>query len=94
MDQHLACAATVAGADGVLWRYADPEEQASVIRRAASGEQQFPNLQPNEIHALLDQVDDRDRAIVAMLIETRIRTTSPACWVSARTPSSCDVRAS
>lgn len=69
VDQHLACAATVAGADGVLWRYADPEEQASVIRRAASGEQQFPNLQPNEIHALLDQVEDRDRAIVAMLIE-------------------------
>ena len=63
------CAATVAGADGVLWRYADPEEQAAVIRRAASGEQQFPNLQPSEIHALLDQVEDRDRAIVAMLME-------------------------
>jgi two-component system response regulator DesR len=69
VDQHLACAATVAGADGVLCRYADPEEQAGVIRRAASGEQQFPSLQPTEIHALLDQVEDGDRAIVAMLIE-------------------------
>ena len=69
VDQHLACAATVAGADGVLCRYADPEEQAGVVRRVASGEQQFPDLQPSEIHALLDQVEDRDRAIVAMLLE-------------------------
>ena len=69
VDQHLACAATVAGADGVLCRYADPEEQAGIVRAAASGEQQFPCLQPTEILALLDQVVDRDRAIVAMLIE-------------------------
>jgi DNA-binding NarL/FixJ family response regulator len=69
VDQHLACAATVAGADGVLCRYADPEEQAAVVRHAASGEQQSPDLQPSEIHALLDQVEDRDRAIVAMLLE-------------------------
>ncbi len=69
VDHHLACAATVAGADGVLCRYADPEEQAGVVRRVASGEQQFPSLQPAEIHALLDQVEDRDRAIVAMLLE-------------------------
>ena len=69
VDQHLACAARVAGADGVLGRYADPEEQVAVIRRAASGKQQFPELQPRAIHALLDQVEDRDRAIVAMLLE-------------------------
>ncbi len=69
VDQHLACAAGVAGADGVLSRCADPEEQVAVIRRAASGTQQFPDLQPNAIHALLDQVEDRDRAIVAMLLE-------------------------
>jgi DNA-binding NarL/FixJ family response regulator len=69
VDQHLACAATVAGADGVLCRHADPEEQAGIVRRVASGEQHFPSLQPTEIHALLDQVEDRDRAIVAMLAE-------------------------
>jgi two-component system, NarL family, response regulator DesR len=69
VDQHLACAARVAGADGVLWRYADPEEQVGVVMRAVSGEQQFPDVQPSEIHALLDQVEDRDRAIVAMLLE-------------------------
>lgn len=69
VDQHLACAATVAGADGVLWRYADPKEQVRVVRSAAAGKQQFPDLQPSEIHVLLDQVEDRDRAIVAMLLE-------------------------
>ena len=69
VDQRLACAATVAGADGILCRYADPEEQAGIVRRVASGEQQFPRLQPAEIHALLGQVEDRDRAIVAMLLE-------------------------
>jgi DNA-binding NarL/FixJ family response regulator len=69
VDQHLASAATVAGADGVIWRYADPEEQATVVRRAVSGEQQFPHLRPSAINALLDQVEDQDRAIVAMLLE-------------------------
>ena len=58
-----------AGADGVLCRYADPEEQAGIVRRAASGERQFPKLQPTAIHALLDQVEDRDRAIVARLVK-------------------------
>ncbi len=69
LDQRLACAAIVAGADGVLCRYADPDEQAVVVRRAASGERQFPDLQPDELHSLLDHVEDGDRAIVAMLLE-------------------------
>ena len=60
-----------AGADGVLCRYADPEEQAGIVRRAASGERQYPKLQPTAIHALLDQVEDRDRAIVAEAREAR-----------------------
>ena len=69
IDTQLAGAAIVAGADGVLWRYADPEQQASVIRRAATGEQHFPDLRPKEVLALLDRVEERDRAIVAMLLE-------------------------
>ena len=69
VDQQLVCAASLAGADGVLCRYADPEEQVADIRRVASGKQQFPDPEPSEIHALLDQVEDRDRAIVAMLLE-------------------------
>jgi two-component system, NarL family, response regulator DesR len=70
IDAQLAGAAIVAGADGVFWRYADPEQQAGVIRRAASGEQHFPNLRSTELLALLDRVEDRDRAIVAMLLES------------------------
>jgi two-component system, NarL family, response regulator DesR len=69
VDQHLACAARLAGADGVLCRYADPEEQVAVVRRATSGQPQFPDLQSGEIDALLNQVEDCDRAIVAMLLE-------------------------
>jgi len=69
IDAQLAGAAIVAGADAVLCRYADPEHQASVIRRAASGEQHFPNLRSTEVLALLGRVEDRDRAIVAMLLE-------------------------
>jgi two-component system, NarL family, response regulator DesR len=69
IDAQLAGAAIVAGADGVLSRYADPEQQAGVIRRAATGEQHFPNLRSTDVLALLDRAEDRDRAIVAMLLE-------------------------
>ena len=85
VDQHLACAATVAGADGVLCRYADPEEQAGIVRRVASGEQQFPSLQPTEIHALLGQVEERIVRSSRCSWSTRLRTTSPTCCgISAR----------
>jgi DNA-binding NarL/FixJ family response regulator len=69
VDQHLAYAATIAGADGVIWRYADAEEQANVVRRVAIGEQHFPDLEPSAFHVLLDEVEDDERAIVAMLLE-------------------------
>jgi DNA-binding NarL/FixJ family response regulator len=68
IDAQLTGAVIVSDADGVLWRYADPEEQAGVIRRAATGAQHFPNLRPDDVLALLDRVEDRDRAIVAMLL--------------------------
>lgn len=69
VDAQLTGAAIVAGADGVLWRYADPEQQAGVIRCAANGAQHFPNLRPDDVLALLERVEDRDRAIVAMLLQ-------------------------
>jgi DNA-binding NarL/FixJ family response regulator len=69
IDAHHAGAAMLAGADGVLWRYADPQQQARVIRRVAGGQQHFPNLRSDEVRALLDHVEDRDRPIVAMLLE-------------------------
>lgn len=69
IDTRVTGTAILAGADGVLWRYADPQQHARVIRRVASGEQHFPNLRSDELLALLDRVDDRDRPIVAMLLE-------------------------
>ena len=69
IETRLAGAAIVAGADGVLWRYADPDQQVGVIRRAAVGEPYLPNLRSNELLALLGCVESRDRAIVAMLVE-------------------------
>ena len=69
IDAQVTGAAILAGADGVLWRYGDPQQHARVIRRVASGEQHFPNLRADEVRALLDRVDDRDRPIVAMLLE-------------------------
>jgi DNA-binding NarL/FixJ family response regulator len=69
IDTQLPGAAIIAGADGVLWRHADPEELFGVIRRAAAGEQHFPNPRPDGLLTLLDRVEDRDRAIVAMLLE-------------------------
>lgn len=73
IDALVAGAAFLAGADGVLWRYADSQQHARVVRRVASGEQHFPTLRSDEVHALLDRVEDRDRAIVAMLLERIVR---------------------
>jgi two-component system response regulator DesR len=69
VDTDLAGAAIIAGADGVLWHYADPDELAAVIGRAADGDQHFPTLRRAGVVRLLDRVEDRDRAIVAMLLE-------------------------
>ena len=69
IDAQLVGAAIIAGADGVLRRYADPEELAGVIRRAATGEQHFPALRRDGVLTLLDRVEDRDRATLAMLLD-------------------------
>jgi DNA-binding NarL/FixJ family response regulator len=65
----LDATAVLAGADGVLWRYADGDELAGTIRRVAAGQGRPPALTPEAIHALIDRVDDRDRLIAAMLLE-------------------------
>jgi DNA-binding NarL/FixJ family response regulator len=69
VDTDLAGAAIIAGADGVLSRYAVPDDPVDAVGRAADGEQHFPTLCPDEVLRLLDRVEDRDRAIVAMLLE-------------------------
>jgi DNA-binding NarL/FixJ family response regulator len=68
-DYRVTGMAIIANADGVLSRYGAPEEGGDVISRVAAGEKIYPDLQPDEVHELLDCVDDADRAIVAMLLE-------------------------
>ncbi|MGH2866666.1 MAG: response regulator [Solirubrobacteraceae bacterium] len=68
-DSRVIGAAIIAETDGLLRRYVGPEELADIIRRVSSGAKPFPSLQPEQCHELLDCVDDRDRAIVAMLLE-------------------------
>jgi two-component system response regulator DesR len=69
VDIRVTGAAIVADADGVLDGRAAPEELADSIRRVAAGAKCFPRLRPDQLHELLDCVDDPDRAIVAMLLE-------------------------
>jgi DNA-binding NarL/FixJ family response regulator len=69
VDTRLAGATLLSGADGLLWRYADADQQASVIRRVVTGEQHFPDLERDEVLALLDRLEDRDRPIAALLLE-------------------------
>ncbi|MGH2891808.1 MAG: hypothetical protein ACRDPM_00875, partial [Solirubrobacteraceae bacterium] len=69
VDTRLAGRAMLAQADGVCHLAAGPERLAEVISRVAAGEMLLPNLHPDQLHELLDCVDDPDRAIVAMLLE-------------------------
>ncbi|MEO6859046.1 MAG: hypothetical protein ABI323_10740 [Solirubrobacteraceae bacterium] len=68
-DTRLTGTAMLAEADGVCHRYAAPEKLAEVISRVAANEKFFPSLPPDQLHELLDCVDDPDRAIVAMLLD-------------------------
>jgi DNA-binding NarL/FixJ family response regulator len=68
-DSRATAMAVIANADGVLRRYGAPEKLGEVVNRVAAGEKLPPDLAPDEFHELLDCVDDRDRAIVSMLLE-------------------------
>jgi DNA-binding NarL/FixJ family response regulator len=68
-DSHVTGMARIANSDGVLRRLGGPEELREILTRVAAGEKLYPDLAPGEFHELLDCVDDRDRAIVAMLLE-------------------------
>jgi DNA-binding NarL/FixJ family response regulator len=68
VEPQLTDAAIVAGADGVLWRYADPAGLAEAIRHVVTGGQAFPAIGPDLVHPLADLVADRDRPIVAMVL--------------------------
>lgn len=60
--------AVIAGADGVLWRYGDPDELARTIRRTAAGEHEPQAVAHDAIRALIDHVEDHDRPIASMLL--------------------------
>lgn len=60
--------AIVAGADGAVWRYGDPDELLAAIRRAASTPRPRTPLPAASVHRLIDRVDDRDRPIAALLL--------------------------
>jgi DNA-binding NarL/FixJ family response regulator len=60
--------AVIAGADGTIWRYGDPDQLVDAIRRAAAGRSPPDDLAEAAIDGLLDRVEDRDRPIVTMLV--------------------------
>jgi DNA-binding NarL/FixJ family response regulator len=63
--------AVLAGAAGSVWRYGDPDELADTIRRVAAGGAAFPALAREMLDGLIDQVEDGDRPIAALLLLDR-----------------------
>lgn len=67
-DAHLAVAAIVAGADGLLAKTTLAEELSVAIRRLACGRQYFPAIPPSVAAALCARLEPVDQAICSMLI--------------------------
>lgn len=65
----LDATAAIAGADGVLWRYGDPEQLVETIRRVADKRHRPQDLGGEAICRIVDRVEDRDRPIAAMLLQ-------------------------
>ena len=68
-DAHLAVAAMVAGADGLLPKSTLAEELSVAIRRLASGRQYFPAIPPGLAATLCARLEPTDQAICSMLIQ-------------------------
>jgi FixJ family two-component response regulator len=60
--------AMIVNGDGLVRRSTAVEQQASLISQALAG-RGVPVLRPDEVLTLLDRVEDRDRAMLAMLLE-------------------------
>jgi DNA-binding NarL/FixJ family response regulator len=69
VDPVLAGAAMVAGADGVFGWDADADRLGELIGRVVRGEKLFPPLLPDPFGELAGHVAERDRRIVAMLVD-------------------------
>jgi hypothetical protein len=68
-DVRLAGSVIVAGADGLVRLHTDVEQHASPISHVVTASERSEDLRPTDMLTLLDRVDDRDRAILAMLLE-------------------------
>jgi DNA-binding NarL/FixJ family response regulator len=69
VNARVAGAAMIAGADGVFESGTPADALAEMIGRVVTGEQVFPPLLADPFYELADLVPERDRAIVAMLLE-------------------------
>jgi DNA-binding NarL/FixJ family response regulator len=67
-DAHLALAAIIAGADGLLAKTTLAEELSVAIRWLASGRQYFPAIPPSLAAAVGARLEPVDQAICSMLI--------------------------
>lgn len=68
-DAHLAAAAIVAGAQGLLPKATLAEELCVAVRRLASGRQYFPAVPDAVAAALCTRLEGTDHAICSMLIQ-------------------------
>jgi DNA-binding NarL/FixJ family response regulator len=85
VDPILAGAAVVADADGVFAWEADAGGLGEIIERGLCGERLFPPLRPDPFEILVSDVADRDRRIVAMLLEgAHPDAIARLCGISAR----------
>lgn len=85
VDPVLAAAAVVAGADGVFASEADAGGLGELIGRVRRGEKVFPALLPDPFDELASHVAERDRRIVAMLLQrAHPDAIARLCGVSAR----------
>jgi DNA-binding NarL/FixJ family response regulator len=85
VDPIVAGAAVVAGADGVFAWQADTDRLGELIKRALTGEKLFPPLRADPFEVLASHVADRDRRIVAMLLEgAHPDAIARLCAISAR----------
>jgi DNA-binding NarL/FixJ family response regulator len=69
VNARVAGAAMIAGADGVFESGTPADALAEMIGRVVTGEQVFPPLLADPFYELADLVPERDRRIVAMLLE-------------------------
>ncbi len=67
-DEHLAVLATIAGADALVNKSADPDELPAAALAAASGSAEPPSPSPAALEAAGSRLDPEDLPILGMLL--------------------------